>query len=296
MPGNPLSLSSENLEANPSNFSVEGFLSPTHHHHHHHLGAGTDLHGGATSTPRPPPLVSPHVLSSYSRPSDIYRPATACSQGASPPAPGYNYQCGPAAGGSGASSVVAASSGYPPVSTPHLSANSHLQQGGAYAINNNNTSNSSSSISSPANNNSANSNTATPGSAGVTGATGAATNGHGLGHAPHDDVTEGGVSHHAVTGHHAHSSSSHHPALHQGSSALSSSSVFASMSQSKDFPYPRANSWYLSPAAFDQDPNAAGHADYSPYSGMRDMFQNPTSCQLAAFRTPSHKAYYDFKY
>ncbi|CAL1541646.1 unnamed protein product [Lymnaea stagnalis] len=94
-----------------------------------------------------------------------------------------------------------------------------------------------------------------------------------------------GTPHHHQGGH-----LSSHASLHQANGL--SSSVFSSMSQHKDFSYPRANGWY---PATDLNPGASDFGSFTSMS-MRDMFQNSASCQLAAFRAPSYKApasYYD---
>ena len=55
---NPLSLSHDStLDPPGNNFSVENFLASSHH-----LSNGSDIGGTIPNTPRPPPLVSPHLL------------------------------------------------------------------------------------------------------------------------------------------------------------------------------------------------------------------------------------------
>ncbi|XP_055890239.1 forkhead box protein C2-B-like [Biomphalaria glabrata] len=247
--GNSLSLSTDPLspiESSVSNFTVENFLSPSHL-------ANSDMvpgsSGASNLSSRPPPLVSPHLLP-YSRASDLYRPITACSQAASPPAAPYNsYHCG---SGSGQSS-----SGYPSSSTPHISSG-HGQQSGLSGHHQHGPMNMASSNSS--------------------------ING-GNGHGCSDD--NGGSPHapHHLGGHLS------HPSLHQSNGL--SSSMF-SMSQHKDFAYPRANGFYMNPTS-DLNPGSSDFGSFTSMS-MRDMFQNSASCQLAAFRAPSYKAptsYYD---
>ncbi|XP_059164993.1 forkhead box protein C1-B-like [Physella acuta] len=234
------------IESSVSNFTVENFLSPPL------LANGGEMVApGSSLSSRPPPLVSPHLLP-YSRSSDLYRPSTACSQAATPPAVSYNYHCGSGPSGSG----------YPSSSTPHISGG-HQSSGGhhQHGVMNMSTNNNSS-------NNSAN-------------------------HGCSDDTNgspHGTPHHHHHTGHSSHLSP--HSSLHQTNGL--SSSVFSSMSQHKDFGYPRTNGWYMNPSASDLNP---GPSDFSSFTGMsmRDMFQNSASCQLAAFR-PSYKApssYYD---
>ncbi|XP_005106278.1 forkhead box C1-A isoform X2 [Aplysia californica] len=269
---NSLPLPPDPIEPTGSNFSVENFLSPSHH-----LSNGADMGGGASGSSRPPPLVSPHHLP-YSRPSsDIYRPGTACSQAASPSASSYNYHCG----GGGASGSGPSSSTYPPATTPHLSSTAHGQQAGVLPAHHHQhpgVMNMSSASSNGTSNNTNNGSTTGGGGAGSTNGHGCSDDSTGSPHAP--------AHHHAP--HHAHSS------LHQPNGL--SSSVF-SMSQTKDFTYPRTNGWYLNPA-FEPDLNP-GPSDFSSFPGMsmRDMFQSSTSCQLAAFRAPSYKtppsSYYD---
>lgn len=247
------------IESSVSNFSVENFLSPAH------LANGGDMGSSSSSTlsSRPPPLISPHILP-YSRSSELYRPGTACSQAASPPASAYNYHCG--------SGSAPSSSGYPSASTPHISS-SHGQQpnNGLSGHHHHGVMNMS------------NSNT----SSGSTGG--------GSSHGCSEETT--GSPHASSHSHGGHSShlSPHSSSLHQTNGL--SPSVFSSMSQHKDFTYPRANGWYMNPAAAAElNP---GPSDFSSFPGMtmRDMFQNSASCQLAAFRAPSYKtsatSYYD---
>ncbi|KAH9493180.1 hypothetical protein Btru_022003 [Bulinus truncatus] len=254
LPTDPLSP----IESSVSNFTVENFLSPSH------LASGGDMvTGGAGASSRPPPLVSPHLLP-YSRASDLYRPITACSQAASPPAASYNsYHCG---SGSGQSSSV-----YPSASTPHISSGHGQQSGAGHSVGHQhqhavmNMSSSSSGGGSGSNNTTTNNNS---------GNSHGCSDDNGSPHAPHH-----------LGGHLS------HPSLHQSNGL--SSSMF-SMSQHKDFTYPRANGFYMNPAS---DLNH-GSSDFGSFTSMsmRDMFQNSASCQLAAFRTPTYKSsasYYD---
>ncbi|CAG5121293.1 unnamed protein product [Candidula unifasciata] len=246
------------IESSVSNFSVENFLSPSH------LANGADM-GATSSTPlssRPPPLISPHLLS-YSRSSELYRPSTACSQAASPPATSYNYHCG--------NGSASSSSGYPSASTPHIPAG-HSQQP-------------SNGLSRHHHHGVMNMSTNNP--------TSSSANGGGS-HGCADDNTGSPLANSHSHGGHTSHLSPHSSSLHQANGL--SSSVFSSMSQHKDFGYPRASSWYMNPAA-STDLNPAP-SDFSSFPGMsmRDMFQNSASCQLAAFRAPSYKtssSYYD---
>lgn len=227
-----------------------------------HMAAGGEIGAQAPSSSlssRSSSLMSPHLLP-YTRTSELYRSSTACGQGSSPPASSYSYHCGSVSGPS--------APGYPPSSTPLISPghghqpsssslSGHHQHGVASMTNSN---------------------------------SGTSTN--------HGCSEENTSSPHATSHHHGgHSNhvSAHASSLHQASS--SSSSVFSSMSQHKDFAYPRSNGWYMSPAtSAELNP---GPSDYSSFPGMsmREVFQNSASCQLAAFRSPTYKtspaSYYD---
>lgn len=248
------------IESSVSNFTVENFLSPSHITS---LG-GDVLPGGSTAalTSRPSSLVSSTHALPYPRSSEIYQGTAACGHTTSPSAGSYSYQpCG-----SGSSS-----SGYPSSSTPHLST-SHGQQPGTgltghhqHGI-----------MSMPTNNSSASSNSSS-------------INNHGCS----DESTGSPHSTPHHLGGHGHLPPHQHPSHHDGISP----SVFSSISQHKDYTYPRPNGWYMNPgSSMDLNP---GPTDFGSFTGMsmRDMFQSSASCQLAAFRTPQYKTssapYYD---